>query len=268
MAIDAHVALVWIERVEAGECERRRDEVAIEEPLEIRVDGVALAVTMRTPGEDEQLAVGFLAGEALIRGPEDIAEVGPTRDFAANVIDVRTTGGLRRDPSEERNFHLTSSCGACGKAALEHVRLAAPRSEPRGAIPRSLVPELPVRARAAQNAFERTGGLHATGLFDRSGELVVLCEDVGRHNAMDKAIGSVLLRRQQRPSGAIGCLSGRVSFEMVQKAALAGLDGIVAVGAPTSLAVDLARERGLLLCGFVRDGGFNVYAGGELLTKD
>ena len=268
MAVDPHVALAWIERVEGGERERRRDEIAIEEPLEIRVDGAPLAVTMRTPGQDEQLAVGFLAGEALISGPEDIVDACPTPDLAANVIDVRTTGGLRRDPSEERSFRLSSSCGLCGKAALEHVRLVAPPREPRGGIARSLVLEAPARARVAQNAFERTGGLHATGLFDRRGELLVLCEDVGRHNAMDKAIGSVWLRRQERPSGAIACLSGRVSFEMVQKAAVAGLDGIVAVGAPTSLAVDLARERGLLLCGFVRDGGFNVYAGRELLTPD
>ena len=266
MAVDAHVAVAWIERVEAGRAEQRRDEVAIEEPLEIRVDGTALAVTMRTPGHDEELAAGFLAGEALITGPGDLAEVGPTADLAANVVEVRTTGGLRRDPAEERSFHLSSSCGICGKAALELVRLAAPPSEPPGPVDPSLVRALPARARAAQSSFQRTGGLHATGLFDHSGELLALREDVGRHNAMDKAIGAMLLAGQHPLPGAIACLSGRISFELVQKAALAGLDGIVAVGAPTSLAVDLARERGMLLCGFARQDGFNVYAGAHVLA--
>ena len=263
IAIDAGVALTWIERVDAAGRQGRRDEVAIEEPLEIRVDGAALAVTMRTPGQDEELAVGFLAGEALIAGRADVAKVGPTADLAANVIDVRTADGLRRDPAEERSFHLTSSCGICGKAALEQVRLEAPPPVPAERVDRSLVLGAPARARAAQRAFERTGGLHATALFDRSGELVTLREDVGRHNAMDKAIGAMLREVRYPLRGAIACLSGRVSFEMVQKAALAGLDGVLAVGAPTSLAVELARERGLLLCGFVRAGGFNVYAGAE-----
>jgi formate dehydrogenase assembly factor FdhD len=131
ITIDAHVAMTAIERVESGSRASARDEVAIEEPLEIRVDGSAIAVTMRTPGEDEELAVGFLAGEALISGPEDVASVGPTQDFAANVVEVRTTAGLRRDPADERRFHLTSSCGICGKGALEHVRLAAPTHRPR-----------------------------------------------------------------------------------------------------------------------------------------
>ena len=267
LAIGPHVALTWIERVGAGEPEHRRDEIAIEEPLEIRVDGGALAVTMRTPGNDEELAVGFLAGEALIAGPGDIAAAGPTADLAANVVDVRTAAGLRRDPSEERSFRLSSSCGICGKAALEHVRLAAPPPAPPTRVDRSLVSAAPERARAVQVAFRRTGGLHATGLFEASGELAVLREDVGRHNALDKAVGAMLLAGRHPLHGMVACLSGRVSFEMVQKAVLAGLAGIVAVGAPTSLAVDLAREHGLLLCGFVRDGGFNVYAGAELLTR-
>ena len=267
MAVDAHVAVAWIERVEADRSAELRDEVAIEEPLEIRVDGTALAVTMRTPGHDEELATGFLAGEALISGPGDVVEAGPTADLAANVVDVRTRAGLRRDPTEERSFHLSSSCGICGKAALELVRLAAPASEQPAAVDSSLVAELPARARAAQSSFQRTGGLHATGLFDHSGELLLLREDVGRHNAIDKAVGAMLLAGRYPLPGTIACLSGRISFELVQKAALAGLDGIVAVGAPTSLAVDLARERGLLLCGFAREGGFNVYAGAELLRR-
>ena len=265
IAVSPAIALAWIERVGAEDRESTRDEIAIEEPLEIRVDGAALAVTMRTPGADDELAVGFLAGEALIRSVEDIAGVGLSADLAANVVEVHTTAGLRRDPSDERRFHLTSSCGICGKAALEHVRLEAPSPGPSVPVDPSLVRAAPEHARAAQTAFRRTGGLHATALFDRSGKLLALREDVGRHNAMDKAVGAMLLAGRDPLRGAIACLSGRVSFELVQKAALAGLDGIVAVGAPTSLAVDLARERGLLLCGFVREGEFNVYAGAELL---
>ena len=265
LAIDPHVALAWIERVEGGSAEQRRDEVAIEEPLEIRVDREPLAVTMRTPGEDEELAVGFLVGEGLVAGPGDILDAGPTADLAANVVDVRTREGLRRDPAGERSFRMSSSCGICGKAALEQVRLAAPERRRAERVKRSLVLAAPERARAAQTAFQRTGGLHAAGLFERSGELAVLREDVGRHNAMDKAVGVMLLAGRHPLPGMVACLSGRVSFEMVQKAVLAGLGGIVAVGAPTSLAVELARERRLLLCGFVRDGAFNVYAGAEML---
>src|SRR4051794_22101026 len=161
---DHHVGEAWIERVPGGE--RERDELAVEEPLEIRVDGAPLAVTMRTPGEDEELAVGFLAGEGLIEGRDDIAEVGPTADFAANVVDVRTTSGLRRDPSGERSFYLSSSCGVCGKGALEYVQQAAPPSVASEPIAVEVVRSAPDRARAEQAAFERTGGLHATALFE------------------------------------------------------------------------------------------------------
>ena len=267
VTIDPHVALTWIERVAGDVRTRERDEVAIEEPLEIRVDGTPVAVTMRTPGEDEELAAGFLAGEALIAGPADIESVGPTDDLAANVVEVRTADGLRRDPSQERSFHLSSSCGVCGKAALEHVHLHAPpiavaEGEP---IEPQLVLDAPDVARAGQASFDRTGGLHATALFDAGGELLALREDVGRHNAMDKAIGAMLLAGRHPLPGALACLSGRVSFELVQKAALAQLAGVVAVGAPTSLAVQLAQERRLLLCGFVRSRAFNVYAGADLL---
>ncbi len=221
---------------------------------------------MRTPGEDEELAVGFLAGEGLIAGPADVRSAGPPKDLAANVVDVLTTAGLTRDPSAERSFHLTSSCGICGKGALEHVRREAGPVPPAGEpIAPELVLAAPAEARAAQRAFDRTGGIHATGLFDPAGALLVLREDVGRHNAMDKALGALLLAGGDRAAGGIACLSGRVSFELVQKAALARLAGIVALGAPTTLAVDLAAERGILLCGFVRGGTFNVYAGADRL---
>jgi FdhD protein len=243
-----------------------RDEVAVEEPLEIRVDGRAIAVTMRTPGEDEALAAGFLAGEGLIGAPEDVLAAGPPEDLPANVVEVRTRSGLRRDPSAERSFHLTSSCGVCGKAALESVRLEAPEPRPATAIDPELVRRAPEELRRRQASFDRTGGLHATALFDPGGELLAIQEDVGRHNAMDKAIGRLLLDGRYPLPGVLACLSGRSSFELVQKAALAGLAGIVAVGAPSSLAVALARERDMLLCGFARGGSFNVYSGVALLA--
>jgi FdhD protein len=261
---DRHVDETLIERMPGGE--RERDELAVEEPLEIRVDGEALAVTMRTPGEDEELAVGFLAGEGLIAARGDIAGVGPTADLAANVVDVRTTHGLRRDPSGERSFYLTSSCGVCGKGALEYVRQWAPPSLPAPPIETGAVTRAPEEARRAQEAFARTGGLHATALFDHTGEMVVIREDVGRHNAMDKAVGSMLLAGRFPLPGAFACLSGRASFELVQKASLAGLAGIVAVGAPSTLAVELAQDRDMLLCGFVRGESFNVYSGSHRLA--
>jgi len=257
---DPHVATEWIEKLRVGTRNRVKDDLAVEEPLEIRVDGSPLAVTMRTPGEDEELAAGFLAGEGLIDAADDIAAVGPTQDFAANVVEVRTKSGLRRDPSDERRFYLTSSCGVCGKGALEFVRQEAP--EPKAARPAAA----PDAARKEQHAFDRTGGLHATALFEHSGELLVVREDVGRHNAMDKAIGSLLLGGRFPLEGVFATVSGRGSFELVQKASLAGLVGIVAVGPPSTLAVDLARERGMLLCGFVRGDSLNIYAGSELLS--
>jgi FdhD protein len=268
VTVDPHVALTWIERLRGPARERFRDEVAIEEPLEIRVDGEPLAVTMRTPGEDEELAVGFLAGEALISGPADVAGVGPTAELEANIVEVRTTSGLRRDPRDERRFHLSSSCGVCGKAALEHVQREAPPSEPGPPVEPELVIRLPEAARREQPGFERTGGLHATGLFQADGRLLTLREDVGRHNAMDKAIGVMLLKGRWPLTGVIACLSGRAGFELVQKASLAGLAGVVAVGAPTSLAVQLAAERHMLLCGFVRESSCNVYAGADRLAAN
>jgi FdhD protein len=262
---DHHVGQEWIERMPGGE--RERDELAVEEPLEIRVDGSPLAVTMRTPGEDEELAAGFLAGEGLIEGPDDLAGVGPAADLAANVVDVTTARGLRRDPSGERAFYLSSSCGVCGKGALEHVRQWAPPSLASEPIGVEVVRGAPGQARAAQAAFERTGGLHATALFDVDGSMLVIREDVGRHNAMDKAIGSMLLAGRFPLPGAFACLSGRASFELVQKASLAGLAGLVAVGAPSTLAVELARDRDMLLCGFVRGDSFNVYSGSHRLSN-
>lgn len=229
------------------------DQVAIEEPLEIRVDGKPLAVTMRTPGHDEELALGFLHGEGLIDGPRP---VGLTQDLAANVVDV--TGPLSREPAERR-FYLTSSCGVCGKARLEDVAVHAPALSAGPEVGRDLLADLPERL--AQPAFERSGGLHATGLFSAAGEPICVREDVGRHNAIDKVIGWALGEGLVPLSGSILCVSGRLAFELVQKAAVAGCPILVGVGAPTSLAIDLSRDRGMTLCGFARGGEVNVYSG-------
>src|SRR5262245_26806802 len=235
------------------------DRVAIEEPLEIRVRGEALAVTMRTPGNDEELALGFLYGEGLI---DAAAPAGPPPDLEANIVDVDTE--LRFDPGRRR-FYTTSSCGVCGKGALEEVAVHAPRLPVGPRVPRTLLADLPERLR--QPAFEATGGLHATGLFDARGELLLVREDVGRHNAMDKVVGRALLDGRAPLHGHVLCVSGRLSFELVQKAAVAGAPILVGVGAPTSLAVSLAADRGMTLCGFARGGNVNVYAGGERIEE-
>jgi FdhD protein len=234
------------------------DEVAIEEPLEIRVDGSPLAVTMRTPDHDFELALGFLYGEGLIDGPRP---VGLTEDFAVNTVEV--TGPLTRDPAA-RSFYTTSSCGVCGKGALEEVAVHAPALPDGPEIPRALLADLPERLR--QPGFARTGGLHATGLFTVEGELLLVREDVGRHNAMDKVIGRALEDGLLPLHPFVLCVSGRLSFELVQKAAVAGAPILVGVGAPTSLAVSLADDRGMTLAGFARRGSVNVYTRPERVT--
>jgi len=234
------------------------DEVAVEEPLEIRVGGAPLAVTMRTPGHDEELALGFLHGEGLIDGPR---AAGPPEDLAGNTVEVG--GPLLREPSA-RSFFTSSSCGVCGKGALEEVAVAAAPIPDGPALERALVAGLPDRLR--QPTFERTGGLHATGLFSPAGDLLCVREDVGRHNAMDKVVGWALRESLVPLHPNVLCVSGRLSFELVQKAAVAGAPLLVGVGAPTSLAVSLAEDRGLTLCGFARGGRVNVYTGDERVT--
>jgi FdhD protein len=243
-------AAVDVVRLPDGRSER--DRVAVEEPLELRIGGRPVAVTMRTPGHDEELALGFCLSEGLqpvtARVPDDLA---------ANTVDVEAPGF---DPGRlQRSFYTSSSCGVCGKGALEAVAVEAPRVESQLRVPLSLVASLPERLRDAQAAFAVTGGLHATGLFAADGELLCAREDVGRHNAMDKVIGWAFGDGRLPLGDAVLCVSGRLSFELVQKAAVAGCPVLVAVGAPSSLAVDLAADRGITLCGFVRDGSANVY---------
>ncbi|MEA2391500.1 MAG: FdhD protein [Solirubrobacteraceae bacterium] len=210
---------------------------------------------MRTPGHDEELALGFLYGEALI---EEVRRVGPTADLAANTVEV--AGPLTRQPGTRR-FYTTSSCGVCGKGALEEVAVHAGPLEDGVRVERGLLADLPERLH--QPGFARTGGLHATALFDCRGELLAIREDVGRHNAMDKVVGWALLEGAMPLERRLLCVSGRLSFELVQKAVRARAPVLVGVGAPTSLAVSLAADRGLTLAGFARGGRVNVYAGEE-----
>ena len=236
----------------------RTDEVAVELPLEIRLNGSPVAVTMRTPGHDFELAAGFLYGEGIVSAAPEMTL---PQDLAANIVDAIAADA--RAPATRR-FYTTSSCGICGKGALEEVEAIAPRVEGGPAIGRALLAELPERL--SQPAFERTGGLHATGLFSPSGEALLVREDVGRHNAMDKVIGHELLEGRLPLAGRILCVSGRLAFELVQKAARAGAPILVGVGAPTSLAVELAADRGLTLAGFARGGTVNVYTGAERVS--
>ncbi len=229
-----------------------RDAVAVEEPLEIRIGGEAAAVTMRTPGHDEELALGFCLSEGL--GP---VEARLPADLAANTIDVEAPRFDRE--RVRRSFYTSSSCGVCGKGALEAVAVEAARVESSLRLPARLAADLPERLRAAQAAFDATGGLHATGLFDPAGTLLCVREDVGRHNALDKVLGWALLAGRLPLVYAILCVSGRLSFELVQKAAVAGCPVLVAVGAPSSLAVELGDDRGVTLCGWARGGRLAVY---------
>ncbi len=226
--------------------------LAVEEPLEIRIGGEPVAVTMRTPGHDEELALGFCLTEGLTPVSARVPD-----DLAANTVDV-DAGGL--DPERlRRHFYTSSSCGVCGKGAIEAVRVDAPRVESELLVAQIVVSALPDRLRDAQRAFAATGGLHATGLFSPDGDLLCAREDVGRHNALDKVVGWAFLEGLLPLGEHVLCVSGRLSFELVQKASVAGCPIMVAVGAPSSLAVELAHDRGITLCGFVREGRVTVY---------
>jgi len=258
-------------RIRDGAVNSRPDTLVAEEPLEIRLGGRPLAITMRTPGDDFALAAGFLVSEGVLARAEEVANIvycaGATQDGSNtyNVVDVHLAEGVPLpDITLERNVYTTSSCGLCGKASLDAVRTTArwPIADlPPVLVPPELLSSLPDRLRAAQRVFDRTGGLHAAGLFSPEGELLDLREDVGRHNAVDKLIGRALRSGRLPLSRTILLVSGRASFELVQKAVMAGIPVLAAVSAPSSLAVDLAVETGLTLVGFLRGGSMNVYAG-------
>ncbi len=249
----------------AGEVKREQDLLAVEEPLQIRVNGRDLAITMRTPGQDDELAAGFLFTEGIIPGRDAIAEITESE----NAVDVKLKTEAHLDLSAQtRNFYLTSSCGVCGKASVDALVAAGctapPRDRPKVAA--NVVRGLPDTLRATQPVFDRTGGLHAAALFDASGKLQLVREDVGRHNAVDKLVGRSVLDGRVPLHDSILLVSGRASFELVQKALLAGIAVLAAVGAPSSLAVETARRFGMTLAGFVRHGRFNLYSGESRIT--
>jgi FdhD protein len=259
-------------RLRRGVASYRPDTLAAEEPMEIRVGGRPLTVTMRTPGDDFDLAAGFLVGEGVVRTGDQVAGIrycaGATADGGNtyNVVDVGLAPGVPGpDASLERNFYTTSSCGLCGKASLDAVRTTAAwtvADDPLRVTP-ELLAVLPDRLRAAQRVFDSTGGLHAAGLFGGEGELLCVREDVGRHNAVDKVVGHALREGLLPLRGTVLMVSGRASFELVQKAVMAGIPFLAAVSAPSSLAVDLAEESGLTLVGFLRGDSMNVYSGAD-----
>jgi FdhD protein len=259
-----------IMRVRESGVSHRVDSLAAEEPLEIRVDGRPVMVTMRTPGHDFDLAAGFLVSEGVVGSPGDLSAMrycaGAVEDGvnAYNVLDLSLAPGVEPPPASlERNFSTTSSCGVCGKASLDAVRTVARwdvADDPLRLTP-EVVALLPERLRAAQRVFDRTGGLHAAGLFTESGELLCVREDVGRHNAVDKLLGWALREGRLPLTSTVLMVSGRASFELAQKAVMGGIPALAAVSAPSSLAAELAAETGLTLLGFVRGDSMNVYAG-------
>jgi len=272
-----HLVQLHILKVTGESVARTKDQVAVEEPLEIRLSGENdgqrfdqnVSVTMRTPGDDFELAAGFLFTEGILRTRDELHEitycVGANKGAQQyNVVRVRLKPGVSFDPQRlQRNFYATSSCGICGKASLESIRtlgcIELPPDMPR--VKKNLIPLLPAVLLKQQSLFEKTGGIHAAALFDAHGNLLSVREDVGRHNAVDKLMGEQFLADAVPLHARLMLVSGRTSFEVLQKALAAGIPFVAGVGAPSSLAVDLAREFNLTLCGFVRDGRFNVYSG-------
>lgn len=268
---------IRLTEVRADRSTEREDEAAAEEPLEIRVvpgSGTdqapyRIAVTLRTPGSDFELAAGFLVSEGLLHSPDEVTRISYCTDPGElqqhNIVQVGLAAGVPFDRERfRRNFYTTSSCGVCGKAALDQVRASIPRP-PVGQfrLASSVLGSLPGRIASAQRIFDRTGGLHAAALFRPDGQLVLLREDVGRHNAVDKLVGSRFLARALPESHSVLLVSGRAGFELVQKAAVAGIPFLAAIGAPSTLAISLAREQGMTLVGFLREGRFNIYCGRE-----
>lgn len=251
-------------RVRGRGARRTSDLLATEEPLEIRLEGEPVAVTMRTPvpGQDAELALGFLLGEAIVRA-DQVARVSEChgREEAGANADVRLWPGERPQTGWQRSFFATSSCGICGKTSIDAVRLAADPVPDGPQLDADLLLALPDTLRAAQRVFERTGGLHAAALFDATGDLLIVREDIGRHNAVDKVVGRAAMDGLAPLDDHVLLVSGRASFEIVQKAVLAGVPVVAAVSAPSTLATHLARKSNMTLIGFLRGDGFNVYAG-------
>jgi FdhD protein len=262
-------AIHWQER----EFQQTADHLAMEEPLEIRLGGKPVAVTMRTPGDDYELAAGFLFTEGILSRASQIGSIlhcqGPAGADPKNVVDVilaEGSGGTAQ--GWQRNFYMTSSCGVCGKASIDAVRLAIPRLEDASTFEPDRIYPLPERLRAAQPIFTRTGALHAAAVVRPEGEIEIVREDVGRHNAVDKAVGACFLDEMLPLGGRLLLVSGRASFEIVQKALMAGIPAVAAVSGASSLAVDLANEMGMLLIGFLRGRTMQVYAGAHRLSRN
>jgi FdhD protein len=245
--------------------QRQRDELANEEPLEIRVGEHSISVTMRTPGHDLELAAGFLLSEGLIRARDDVAVIAPARpEPTCNIVNVELAAGMALDVATlTRHVFASSSCGVCGKATIEAVHQHFPPVTSTATIAATTLAGLPERLRPVQDVFGRTGGLHAAAVFDQRGNLVVLREDVGRHNAVDKVLGYGLFNGRVPFDEHVLLVSGRASFEIMQKALAGRLPIVAAVSAPSSLAVQFAEDSGQTLVGFVRGTRFNVYAGAE-----
>ena len=254
-----------IHKIDDGVREAAQDLVAVEEPLQIRLGERDIAITMRTPGHDRELAAGFLFTEGILRDASQIAEI--TAD-EKGAIQVHLADGVQIDFDLARNFYVTSSCGVCGKSSIDALRASGCPTlhHNQTRIDARILPELPRKLREAQAVFDRTGGLHAAGVFDATGKLIELREDVGRHNAVDKLVGAAFLENRLPLGEHILMLSGRISFELVQKALMAGIPIVAAVGAPSSLAVETALRFGMTLVGFLRGERFNVYAGNARLA--
>jgi FdhD protein len=262
--MSAALVPVSIGRVEASGVLRMDDLLAVEEPLEIRLGDRSLSITMRTPGNDFELAAGFLHAEGMIRGTAQIVSMGRPADGSSGVVVVELAGEPAMHARAQRNFVMTSACGVCGKASLQDLEVNAcpilPPDDIR--IPPQILHGLPDALRREQSIFDSTGGLHAAACFSLEGELECLREDVGRHNAVDKLVGAALLESRMPMSRSLLLVSGRASFELVQKALMAGIPLMAAVGAPSSLAVATAQRSGMTLVGFLRNGRFNIYCGG------
>ncbi len=276
-AVRSRASRLRVQSVKGDTFRYRQDALAVEEPMEIRLvfprmeDPVSISVTMRTPGNDFELAAGFLFTEGILKTPEAIHRITYCTDPEVdgeqryNIVNVFLRSETDFDPAQlKRHFYTTSSCGVCGKASLEAIRVRnVPKIRADWTVPASVIHGMGERLRAEQDVFEKTGGLHAAGWFTPGGELLAIREDVGRHNAVDKLVGYAFLERKCPLSDGILMVSGRASFEIMQKAAVAGVPMVVAVSAPSSLARDVAREFGITLIGFARDNRFNIYAGME-----